>query len=77
MVLRQTLLIAGVGVAIGISLGVGVTMVLRSQLYAISPVEWTVLLPVSAAMEAVSLPVAYLSAKPCITVDPMEAVRHA
>ena len=77
MVLRQTLLIAGVGVAIGISLGVGATMVLRSRFYAISPVEWTVLLPVSAAMEAVSLLVAYLSAKPCITVDPMEVVRHA
>jgi len=36
-----------------------------------------VLLPVSAAMLAVSLLVAYLSAKPWITIDPMEAVRHA
>ena len=50
---------------------------LRSQFYGISPVEWTVILPVSAAMIVVSLFVAYLSALPWIAVDTMEAVRHA
>jgi hypothetical protein len=59
------------------SLGVVATIVLRSQFCGISPVEWTVLLPVSAAMEAVSLLVAYVSAQRWITIDPMEAVRHA
>jgi ABC-type antimicrobial peptide transport system permease subunit len=56
---------------------VGATMVLRSQFYEIGAVEWTVLAPVSAAMLAVALLVAYLSAKPWITINPMEAVRHA
>ena len=77
MVLRQTFLITGAGVVIGLLLGVGVTILLRSQFYGVSPVEWTVLLPVSTAMLAVSLLVAYLSARPWITIDPMEAVRHA
>jgi predicted permease len=77
MVLRQTLQIAGAGVAIGTLLGVGATILLRSQLYGISPVEWTVLVPVGAAMLGLSLLVAYFSAKPWITIDPMEAVRHA
>ena len=77
MVLRQTLLITGAGTAIGILLGVGVTVLLRSQFYGVSAVEWTVLVPVAAAMLAVSALVACLCARSWITIDPMEAVRHA
>ena len=77
MVLRQTLLITGAGTAIGILLGVGVTVLLRSQFYGVSAVEWTVLIPVAAAMLGVSALVAYLCARSWITIDPMEAVRHA
>jgi len=77
MVLRQTLLITGVGTAIGILLGVGATVLLRSQFYGVSAVEWTVLFPVTFAMLAVSALVAWLCARSWITIDPMEAVRHA
>jgi predicted permease len=77
MIFRQTLLVAGSGVAIGLLLGVGVTMVARSQFYGIAAVELSVLIPVAAAMIVVSLAVAYVSARPWIKVDPMEAVRHA
>jgi putative ABC transport system permease protein len=77
MILRQTLAIAGAGVAIGTLLGVAATITLRSQFYGIGAVEWTVLVPVAAAMLAVSLLVAYFSARPWITINPMEAVRHA
>ena len=77
LVLRQTLLIAGTGIAIGLLLGAGAATLLRSQFYEIRAVEWTVLLPVSAAMLAVALLVAYLSARPWIKTNPMEALRHA
>ncbi len=77
MVLRQTLAIAGTGVAIGMLLGVGATMLLRSQFYDVAAVEWTVLVPVGIAMLAVALLVAYVSARPWIAINPMEAVRHA
>jgi putative ABC transport system permease protein len=77
MVLRQTLKITATGVLIGILLGVGLTMGVRSQLYGIGSVEWTVLVAVSVAMLAISLMVAFLSARSWVTVDPMEAVRHA
>lgn len=77
MVLRQTLTVAGVGIAIGVLLGVAVTVIFQSQFYGISRVEWSVLLPVTAAMLVLSLLVASLSARPWITVDPMESVRHA
>jgi len=77
MIVRHTLLIAGTGVAIGLLLGVGTTLLLRSQFYQVRAVEWTVLLPVSMAMLAVCAAVAYFSAKPWLRINPMEAVRHA
>jgi len=77
MVLRQTTLVAGAGVAIGILLGVAATIVFRSQLYGVGAVEWSVLIPVGGGMLLLSLLVAYFSARPWITIDPMEAVRHA
>jgi predicted permease len=77
MIVRHTLLIAGSGVAIGLLLGVGTTLLLRSQFYQVRAVEWTVLLPVSLAMLAVCSAVAYFSAKPWLSINPMEAVRHA
>ena len=77
MVLRQTMFVAGAGAAIGMLLGVGATILFRSQFYGISAVEWSVLLPVGSAMLLLSLLVAYFSARPWITADPMEAVRHA
>jgi hypothetical protein len=77
MVVRQTLKVTGAGVAGGLLLGVAATALLRSQFYGINSLEWTVLVPVSAGMLGVSALVAYLSARPWIAVDPMEAVRHA
>jgi ABC-type antimicrobial peptide transport system permease subunit len=77
MILRQTVRVTGVGVSIGILFGVGATILVRSQLYGISTVEWTVLVPVTLFMLGVSLLVAYISARPWIAVDPMEAVRHS
>ena len=77
MVLRETSRITGIGVVLGLSLGIGVTVLLRSQFYGIASIEWIVLLPVSVAMMAVSLVVAWFSARPWMTADPLEAVRHA
>ena len=77
MVLRQTLLITGAGTAIGILLGVVATVLLRSEFYGVSAVEGTVLVPVAFAMLVVSALVAWLCARSWISIDPMEAVRHA
>lgn len=77
MVLGQTMIISSVGVAVGSLLGIGGAIVFRDQLYGIRAIEWIVLLPVGAAMLMLSLAIAYLSARPWITINPMEAVRHA
>jgi len=76
MVLRQTGLIAGAGVAMGLTLGVGATIVFRSQFYGVGAVEATVLVPVAAAMMGLSMVISYCSARPWVRVDPLEAVRH-
>ncbi len=76
MVLRQTSFVAGSGVILGILIGVGGTAIFRSQLYGISAIELSVLIPVGAAMLVVSLAVAYFSAKPWLKISPMEAIRH-
>jgi macrolide transport system ATP-binding/permease protein len=77
MILWQTLTVTGVGVAIGTALGVGATLAFRSQFYGVRAMEWTVLVPVAAAMLAVCSVVAYCSARRWVAVDPMEAIRHA
>ena len=77
MILRQTMLVAGAGVLLGVLLGVAATVIFRSQLYEISPVEWRVLVPAGGVMLLLSLLVSYLSAVPWIGSDPMEAVRHS
>lgn len=77
MVFRQTLLVTGSGAVLGILVGVGATVLLRSQFYGIGSVEWSVLIPVAAVMLAVCFAVTYLSAKSHIKVDPLETIRHA
>ncbi|HXJ40479.1 MAG TPA: FtsX-like permease family protein, partial [Bryobacteraceae bacterium] len=76
MILGQVLAVAGTGVALGLALGIGGTILLQSKFYQIGPVEWTVLLPVAAMMLTVSLLVAWLAARPWLNADPMIAVRH-
>lgn len=76
MVLRQTATVTGAGIAIGCALGVTASIALQSAFYRIGAVEWTVLVPVAAGMMALSLAIAYISARPWLRADPMDAVRH-
>jgi predicted permease len=77
MLLRESAVVAGAGVAIGLVLGTVASALLRSQFYRMGVVEWTVLLPVTAAVIGLALLMTCLSALPWLHVDPMEAVRHA
>jgi predicted permease len=77
MVLRQTSRVVGLGIGIGILCGVPVTIMARSYFYGVGAIEWTVLIPLSAGMLALSLAIAYVSARPWLNSDAMEAVRHA
>jgi hypothetical protein len=75
--LRQSAVVAGAGVAIGLALGTVASTLLQSQFYRMSAVEWTVLVPVTAVVMGLAQTMTCLSAMPWLRVDPMEAVRHA
>ena len=77
MLLRQSAAVVGAGVVIGLALGTVAGTLLKSQFYRMDAVEWTVLLPVTAAVMGLALAMTYLSALPWLRVDPMDAVRHA
>jgi macrolide transport system ATP-binding/permease protein len=77
MLLRQSAVVAGAGVTIGLALGTVASALLQSQFYRMGAVEWTVLLPVTAVVMGLALVMTCLSAMPWLRVDPMEAVRHA
>ncbi len=77
MILRQTLFVTATGVCLGIIGGVVASILVRSQLYGIHPVEWVVFLAVAVAMGAMTVLTAYSAARPWMNADPMESVRHA
>src|SRR5277367_5657189 len=74
--LRQTAIISGLGVLIGLLLGIAATIVFNSQFYDIHPVELRVLIPVALLMVLISMAIAYAAARPWINASPMDAVRH-
>jgi putative ABC transport system permease protein len=76
MFLRQTAMVAGVGVSVGLILGIVATSVFQSQFFQISTVELHVLIPVAAAMMLLALGICYAAGRPWIRVSPLDAVRH-
>ena len=55
LVFRETLIVAGAGVVVGLALGVAASMIFRSQFYGIQRLECYVLAPVAMGMLAASL----------------------
>jgi predicted permease len=75
--LRQSALVTGAGLIVGLALGVAMSAALASSLYGIHPVELPILLGVVALTAAMAGITVYLAARPWVTADPLEAVRHA
>jgi ABC-type antimicrobial peptide transport system permease subunit len=77
MILGQTSLVTATGVGLGIVGGIVASMLVRSLLFGIHSVEWTVFLGVTSLMGAMTVLTAYSAARPWIHADPMESVRHS
>jgi ABC-type antimicrobial peptide transport system permease subunit len=75
--LRQSALVTGAGVVVGLALGLAMSAALASSLYGIRTVELPVLLGVVALTAGLASVTVYLAARPWVTADPLEAVRHA
>lgn len=77
MILRQTSIVTAAGVCLGILGGIVASVLVRSQLYGIRPVEWIVFAAVAITMGLMTLLTAYSAARPWMRADPMESVRHS
>ncbi len=76
MVLREALLLAGLGVAIGIPCALAANHLLSSMLFGLKATNPVVLSVVTALMLLVAMAAACLPARKASAIDPMVALRH-
>ena len=76
MVLRQTLALALIGIAIGLPCATAASRLIASMLYGITPSDATTLIVVSLTLILVASVAALLPAYRATRVDPMIALRH-
>ncbi|MGH7577888.1 MAG: FtsX-like permease family protein [Longimicrobiales bacterium] len=75
LVLRHTLVLAGVGAASGVALAIGLTRWLSALLYGVSPVDTLTFAAVTVAVAATALVASYLPARRAACTDPVTAFR--
>jgi predicted permease len=75
MVLRQAMVLAGLGVAIGLAAATGLTRLMASLLYGVSPLDLPTFGTVALALSAIALVASYVPARRAAGVDPVEALR--
>jgi len=75
MVLRQSLVLAGFGVAIGMGLAFGLTRLMAGLLFGVSPLDPVTFVAVAAGLTGVATVASYLPAHRAAAIDPMKALR--
>jgi putative ABC transport system permease protein len=76
MVLRQGLILAGFGIAIGLAAALAATRLLASLLFGTSPSDPATFASVAGLLIAVTLSACYVPARSAMKVDPMVALRY-
>ena len=76
MVLREHLRLVAAGAACGIAIALGLTRVMRSMLYEVSPTDVPTFACTVAALALIGLLAALVPARRATRVDPMVALRH-
>ena len=75
MVLRQAGTLAGLGVAVGLTAAAGLTRLMASLLFGVSPLDPVTFGAVAVALSAVALLASWLPARRAARVDPVVALR--
>jgi ABC-type antimicrobial peptide transport system permease subunit len=75
MVLRETLTLAGIGVAIGLIGAYGVTRLIQAQLFGVAPTDLLTMAAASLGIAAVTALAGYIPARRATAIDPMSALR--
>ena len=75
MFVRYGLVLAGIGVAIGLSAAIGLTRLMRSLLFEISPLDPLAFAAAPILLVAAALLASYLPARRAAAIDPVDALR--
>jgi len=75
LVLRQAVILLGIGVGIGVVAAISVSSVLRSFLYGVVPYDASTILAVSVLLLASGLFASYIPARRASRIDPVKALR--
>ncbi|MGB7350123.1 MAG: FtsX-like permease family protein, partial [Candidatus Acidiferrales bacterium] len=76
MVVGQGMMLAAIGLAIGLAAALETTQLLTSQLYGVKPADPLVLAVVVALLGLVALLACYIPARRAARVDPLVALRY-
>jgi predicted permease len=75
MVLRETLTLAGIGVAIGLVGAYGITRLIQTQLYGVQPADLLTMAAASLGIAIVTALAGYIPARRATGIDPVQALR--
>ena len=75
MFVRHALLLAVIGLAIGMAASVALTRLMKSLLFGISPLDPLTYVVVPAVLVAATILASYLPARRAAAVDPVETLR--
>ena len=75
MFVRQALALVGAGVAIGLGAAAGLTRLMKSQLFGVSPLDPWTHLSVALVLLAAAALASYLSARRASALDPVDVLR--
>jgi len=76
MVLRDVLLLTGIGIAISVPAALAGSTLVQSFLYGIQPNDPTTLAAVAGTLVAAALLAAWIPARKAARIDPIAALRH-
>lgn len=76
LILRQGMLLAGIGIAIGIAAAYGLTRVLSGLLFGVKSTDPLTYVMVAMILGAVALAAAFIPARRATQVDPILALRQ-
>jgi len=76
MIVKNGVWLASVGVGVGLAAAFGLTRLMRSLLYGVSPLDPTTFFGVAIMLFAMALLASYVPARRAAKVDPMVALRH-
>ena len=76
LVVREVLLLVGIGVAIGIPAALALARLLSSQLYDVAPSDPTTVVLATLGIAAIAALSAYIPARRATRIDPVTALRY-